>query len=70
MKTVIAIAFLAFFIFTASSPLAFADDEADDDNEQERQEEGSENENRLPGFEIALAIASSLGAARLLRRGC
>ncbi len=65
MRKVIAIAFLAFVMFTASSILAFADDEADDEKEQEGQNE--ENENRIPGFEAALAIACSLGASRLLR---
>ena len=38
------------------------------DKEQEGLEEETEKENRLPGFEIALAIASFLAAARLLRR--
>ncbi len=65
MRKAIAVAFLAFLVFTAVSHFAFADDdEAKDDNERE----GNENENRMPGFEVALAIACSFVATKLHRR--
>ena len=68
MKDILTIAFLAFLVVSASSALVLADEDEGDDNEQEGQNEGNEKENRMPGFEAALAFAGSLGAARLLRK--
>lgn len=61
---------MAFLVFFASSSLALADENEGDDNEQEEQSERNEQENHMPGFEVAFAFASSLGAARLLRKSC
>jgi hypothetical protein len=66
MRKVMVMALLAFLLFTASPLIVFADEDEGDDNEKEGQNEGNEKENRMPGFEAALAFACSLGAARLL----
>jgi hypothetical protein len=68
MKNILEIAILAFLVLSASSSFAFADEDEGDDNEGEEQTDGNEQENRMPGFEVALAFACSLGAARLLRK--
>ncbi len=68
MRKILAITFLAFLVFSASSALVLADEDEGDDNEGEEQTEGNEQENRTPGFEVALAFACSLGAARLLSK--
>jgi hypothetical protein len=66
MKNLIVIAFLAFLMLTTSSVLVLADD--DENKESEGQNENEESENKMPGFEVALAFACSLTAARLLRK--
>ena len=69
MRNILMIAFLAFLVFSSSSALVLADEDEGDESEQEGQDEtdeDSENENRMPGFEAALAFACSLVAARLL----
>jgi len=68
MRNILTIAFLTLLVVSASSALALADEDERDDKEQERQNEDNEKENRMPGFEAALAFACSLGAARLLRK--
>ncbi len=68
MKSILAIAILAFLVLSASPTLVLADESEGDDNEKEEQNEGNEQENSMPGFEVALAFACSLGAARLLRK--
>jgi hypothetical protein len=68
MRNILTIAFLAFLVVFASSALVQADEDEGDDKEQEGQNEGNEKENRMPGFEAALAFACSLGAARLLHK--
>jgi|WetSurMetagenome_2_1015567.scaffolds.fasta_scaffold889662_2 hypothetical protein len=68
MRSVLAIEFLVFLVFSASSSLVLADEDEGDDNEKKGQNEGNEQENRMPGFEASLALACSLGAARLLHK--
>ncbi len=67
-NTLETMAILVFLVFAASSMLALADENEGEDNEREEQNEGNERENRTPGFEVALALACSLGAARLLHK--
>ncbi len=68
MRIILTIAILAFLVVFASSAPVLADDDESDDKEQEGQNEDNEKENRLPGFEVALAFACCLGATRLLRK--
>jgi len=67
MKRVMAITFLAFLMLTGSSMLVYADEGESNGNEKEEGNEGEENENQMPGFEAALALACFLGVARSLR---
>ncbi len=66
MKKALVIMFLALLAFMDSSMLVCADE--DEGSEENDQNEGNENENKLPGFEFALAIIGALGASRLLRK--
>jgi hypothetical protein len=72
MKEIIKIVLAAILVLMGSAIYAAADD---DDEERENGIVGGENEERdedenrsVPGFEVALAIAGGLAAARLMKR--
>ena len=58
-------------LFLSVAPIYADDDEGNEANENEANEaSGSDNDEKersVPGFEVALAAAGILGAARLLR---
>ncbi|MDD4447626.1 MAG: hypothetical protein PHN61_08110 [Methanothrix sp.] len=71
MKKTLTILLAAIFMIMACAVPVYADDdEGNEADEKEAGEGGSdddENENRVPGFEFALAGGAAIAAARLLR---
>lgn len=72
MKKIIAFLLAAIALLVMSAAPVYADDDEGNDAKENEAGEGSgsdndEKEKSVPGFEVAFAVGSILGAARLLR---
>ena len=72
MKKIIAFLLAAIALLVMSAAPVYADDDEGNEAKGNEADEGSgsdndEKEKSVPGFEVAFAIGSILGAARLLR---